>query len=302
MSYLKVIHRWASDVPSTVLRFTETPASVPSALLIGGSLSILSYFRITVHIVLCLVNRSTIMKMLKLTTFSVCTMLALASCGKKEEAAAPADAAKTAEAPAAAASTPEAKYKIKSGIVTTEMDNPLGGGKIQTILYFDDYGAKEATETKNETTMMGVTIKTHDIEINRDGYRYKLDLEKKTGTKFKMPNMASGVASFASMSAADLGSDMAKEYNIKKEPSQTIAGKECDVYSMDSKTRQMKGTVASFQGIPMKVDQQMMGMKIKSEVVKFEENVPLPAGIFDVPAGVKVEEVSMTGAPVTTGK
>jgi outer membrane lipoprotein-sorting protein len=302
MSYLKVILSRASDVPSTVLRFTQTQGVASGAPPIGGALPILSYFRIRVYIVCCLVNRSTIMKMLKLTTFSVCTMLALSSCGKKEEAAAPADAAKTADAPVATTDAPQAKYKIKSGIVTTEMDNPLGGGKIQTILYFDDYGAKEATETKNETTMMGVTIKTHDIEINRDGYRYKLDLEKKTGTKFKMPNMSSGIASFASMSAADLASDMAKEYNIKKEPSQTIAGKECDVYSMDNKTRQMKGTVASFQGIPMKVDQEMMGMKIKSEVVKFEENVALPAGIFDVPAGVKVEEVSMTGAPVTTGK
>jgi outer membrane lipoprotein-sorting protein len=234
------------------------------------------------------------MKMLKLTAFCLCSTLALSSCGKKEETAAKTDATNSTTAPAAAATTaPQAKYKIKSGIVTTEMDNPIGDGKIQHVLYFDDYGAKEATVTKSETKMMGVTIKTNNIEIYRDGYQYRLDLEKKTGTKFKMPNTPSGIASFASMSAADMGSEMAKEYNIKKEPSQTIAGKECDVYSMDNKTRQMKGTVASFQGIPMKVDQQMAGMKIHSEVVKFEENVALPAGIFDVPADVKVEEVKM---------
>jgi hypothetical protein len=223
-------------------------------------------------------------------------VLVLSSCGKKDETTAQnAEATKPAtEATATTASaTTPAKYKMKSGIVTSEMDNMIGGGKIKSVLYFDDYGAKEATETSSETTMMGTTIKTHNIEINRDGYQYKLDLEKKTGTKFKMPNMpsAGGTAMFASLSDADLASDMMKEWNVKKEAPITVAGKQCDVYSMDNKQRQMKGTVASYQGIPMKVDQTMAGMKIKSEVVKFEENATVPPGIFDVPADVKVEEV-----------
>lgn len=236
--------------------------------------------------------------MLKITALSLSAMLVLASCGKKEDTAAQPEAAKSATETAAATTSttaPQQKYKIKSGIVTTEMGNPMGKGTITSVLYFDDYGAKEATETKNEMTMVGVTIKTHNLEISRDGYQYKLDLEKKTGTKFKMPNMGGGggFASFASMSAADMGSEMAKEYNIKKESSQTVAGKECEVYSMDNQKRGMKGTFATYQGIPMKVDQTMSGMKIKSEVVKFEENATPPAGIFDVPADVKVEEVKM---------
>lgn len=235
------------------------------------------------------------MTLLKFSTFSLCAMLALSSCGKKDEVATQTDAAKTAtETAATTPAAPQGKYKVKSGIVTTEMDNPLGKGKINTVLYFDDYGAKEATETKNEMTMMGITVKTHNIEISRDGYQYKLDLEKKTGTKYKMPNLpsaAAGGAMFASLSDADLASDMMKEWNVKKEPSVTIAGKQCDVYSIDNKERQMKGTVASYQGIPMKVDQTMGGMQIRSEVVKFEENAAIPAGIFDVPADVKIEEV-----------
>jgi hypothetical protein len=232
----------------------------------------------------------------KLTTLSLCSMLVLSSCSKKEESSAQnTEAVKpAAEATASTASaTTPAKYKMKSGIVTSEMDNMIGGGKIKSVLYFDDYGAKEATETSSETKMMGTSIKTHNIEIYREGYQYRLDLEKKTGTKFKMPNMpaSSGNAMFASLSDADLASDMMKEWNLKKEAPMTIAGKQCDVYSMDNKARQMKGTVASYQGIPMKVDQSMAGMKIKSEVVKFEENATMPAGIFDVPADVKVEEV-----------
>ena len=239
------------------------------------------------------------MKLLKISTFSFCAMLALASCGSKEEAS-QTDAAKQSTGSAAttdattASTTAPQKYKIKSGIVTSEMDNLIGDNKIQNVLYFDDYGAKEATVTKSETKMMGMTVKTHNVEITRDGYQYKLDMEKKTGTKFKMPSYptaASGTAMFANLSDADLASDMMKEWNIKKEAPQTIAGKQCDVYSMDNQKRQMKGTVASYQGIPMKVDQTMAGMKIKSEVVKFEENAAMPAGIFDVPADVKIEEV-----------
>jgi hypothetical protein len=224
-------------------------------------------------------------------------MLLLSSCGGKEETSAQNEAAKSeaaqpaAEGAAPATTAPQTKYKIKSGIVTNEMDNPVGQGKITTVLYFDDYGAKEASVTKTEMKMMGMAVKTHNVEITRDGYQYKLDMEKKTGTKFKMPATTGGIASFANMSAADMGSEMAKEYNIRKEASQTVAGKECEVYSMDNQKRQMKGTFATYQGIPMKVDQMMGGMKITSEVVKFEENAAMPAGIFDVPADVKIEEV-----------
>ncbi|HET6513346.1 MAG TPA: hypothetical protein VFH43_14235 [Candidatus Kapabacteria bacterium] len=236
------------------------------------------------------------MKLQKITALSLCTLFTLSSCGSKEETAAQNEAAKTTTETAANATTaaPQQKYKIKSGIITTKMDNLLGGDPIQKVTYFDDHGAVEASETKSQTTMMGITVKTHEIEITKDGYLYKLDLEKKTGTKMKMPNLptsASGNAMFANLSDADMASDMMKEWNIKKEAPQTIAGKECEVYSMDNKTRQMKGTVATYQGIPMKVDQTMAGMKIKTEVVKFEENAPIPAGIFDVPAGITVEEV-----------
>ena len=224
-----------------------------------------------------------------------CAMITLSSCGSKEETAAQQEAAKpAAEAAASASTTAAQKYKIKSGIITTEMDNLLGGDPIKKVTYFDDHGALEATETKSETTMMGITVKTHEIEITKDGYLYKLDLEKKTGTKMKMPNLpaaASGNAMFANLSDADMASDMMKEWNVKKEAPMTIAGKECEVYSIDNKERQMKGIVASYQGIPMKVDQTMGTMKIKSEVVKFEENATPPAGIFDVPAGVTVQEV-----------
>jgi hypothetical protein len=236
------------------------------------------------------------MKQLNSIALGLSLTLLLGACSKKQETATTdSTATATGVQPQAAASAPATagKYKVKSGIVTTEMDNPLGkGAKMTSVLYFDDYGKIEATELKNEMEMMGQKIKTHEIEIRKDGYMYKIDLEKKTATKFKFNpgNGASGMAAFASL---DMSSQQAKDMNMKKEASQTIAGKECDVYSMDAKKMGMKGTVAMWQGIPMKVDADMSGMKVHSNVVKIEENVAMPAGIFDVPAGIEVKEVAM---------
>jgi outer membrane lipoprotein-sorting protein len=150
--------------------------------------------------------------------------------------------------------------------------------------YFDNYGATEAQETMNEMKIMNQTIKIHNITIMKDGWIYNIDLEKKTGTRHK------GSAISANMDYSSLSGEMAEKYHVKKESNETVAGKTCDVFSMDD-GKNMKGRVATWQGIPMRVDMQMAGMPMKQTVESIETDVAVPADKFEVPADVKITDI-----------
>jgi hypothetical protein len=211
----------------------------------------------------------------------------LISCGKKDEAAKTDSTSITgsATATATAPATPSAgKYKLQSGIVTSSMEMASLKQTGTTVLYFDNYGNREALETISEMKMGGEPIKMHQIRFNKDGYVYDLDLVRKTGIRHK------GGSVVGSTNMADVSERMIKEYNIKKEGTTTIAGKECEVISMDDQ-KTMKGHVATWNGITMKSEVEVSGMPMKSVVTKIEENAKIPDDKFAVPADVKVTDM-----------
>ena len=204
----------------------------------------------------------------------------LFSCSKKEQGQTAKDSstgAPTATAPTAA----KGRYGIKSGIFTVT-SNAMGQDIITTT-YFDDYGKKEYQEAKMEMKMMGQTIKTNNVTIvNGDGFRYTIDMEKKTGIKMK----DFGGSGSSTMDMSAMSEKMSKEYHIKKEAPVTILGKTCDSYSMDGKMG--KGTFATWQGISMRSEMTVSGMKMKIEATKLEENVSIPADKFEVPKDITI--------------
>lgn len=177
------------------------------------------------------------------------------------------------------------KYGLKSGIVT--MKTETMGQEIATTIYFDDYGKKEYQETLMEMEVVkGQKIKVRSVSlVPGDGYRYQIDMEKKEGKKMK----DYGGGSSSNIDVKSMSDKMIKEYGIKKEDNETIAGKDCEVYSMDGNMG--KGRFANWQGISMKMDATMMKMKIEMKATKIEENVVIPASRFEVPKDVKMTEM-----------
>jgi hypothetical protein len=226
------------------------------------------------------------MKQLVKVSLTVLLAAVLFSCAKKEEGSQTASVTKdsagntTTTAPVAAG---KGKYAMKSGIFV--MKTNMMGEDMITTTYFDDYGKKECQEMKMEMKMAGQTIKTNNVTItNGDGFRYTIDMEKKTGTKTKdYGGNSNPTADMASASAEKM-----KEYGIKKESPVTILGKTCDVYSMDGKMG--KGTFATWQGISMRSEMSMAGMKtpMKIETTSIEENAAVPASKFEVPKDVTI--------------
>jgi ribosomal protein L14 len=181
------------------------------------------------------------------------------------------------------------KYDIKSAIVTYATETM--GMKNSQKLYFDDYGAKERTETITEMEMMGVKVRNVTVSLIKDGYKYDYDLEKTTNKennvvkevrKSKVLSVAS--ADMSSM-AATLTDEMKKEYNYKDEGTETVAGKTGTKFSM--KMGETKFTGVIYKKVMLKT--QMEIVNITAE--KFEEDASIPAETFDLPKDYKIIEV-----------
>ena len=185
------------------------------------------------------------------------------------------DSTKTTEA---AKPAPKGKYSLKSGII--EMKSQVMGMEQKQVLFFDEYGAKECVEAT--ATMFGQ--KTHNININKEGYAYSIDMVKKTGTKIKIPTDAA-------INFNDLKEGIAKDMNIKKVGAETVLGKTCDKYTIDNKKQQMKGYYLVWNGIALKTELTVMGMKTVVEVTKIDENASVPADKFEIPKGIKMQNM-----------
>jgi hypothetical protein len=208
--------------------------------------------------------------MKKLFILLLISMTAL-SCKNKTSDKSQASDMKT-QTPAATITT-KGKYSVKSGIVEYKIDM-MGMAGTQT-LYFDDNGNKETNIIAIE--MMGT--KSQTVSITKDGTVYNFDAEKKTGSK--SPVMTQAIINFE-----DLTNEVIKEWNLKKEGKENILGKECDKYSMDNQSLNMKGNYWVWKGVALKVDATMSTAKILMDATTFQENVSVPAEKFEVPADI----------------
>jgi hypothetical protein len=170
------------------------------------------------------------------------------------------------------------KYQIKSGIVTytsqvMKMDQT-------TVITFDDYGNKEVTDTYTEA--MGV--KLHSRTIVKDGYAYNLNMDEKSGSKVKMYGSGSAI------DYTNLTKDIEEKMNMKKLGTETILGKECEIYSFDYKEMSTKGTTWIWKGVALKSVVNSMGMEVTLTGTSFDDNPKIDQNIFNVPEGFNIIE------------
>lgn len=171
------------------------------------------------------------------------------------------------------------KYALKSAIV--EYKTITMGIEGKQILYFDNYGEKEAYET--EMSVFGFTSRT--ITIYGDDCSYTVDLVKKTATK------SSSKDNPYNIDFERLAQEAEKEWKIQKEGSETLLGRECIKYSITNiRNSSMNGFFWVWKGIPFKTEMNMIGTKMVLEAQKIDENVSIPADKFIIPADVEILE------------
>ena len=173
----------------------------------------------------------------------------------------------------------EKLYTVKSGVVTMEM-NMMGQNIVQKV-YFDDYGVKKATVSNfNGQDSRQIVVDGETIMIN--------DAEK---TAMKMPMM--GMQETVNFS--NLDEKTMKKFKVQELGKETIAGKECTKYSVTLMMmgQPQKQTVWVYKGITLKTTTNS-DFGGNQTATKIQENVEIPASMFTVPAGVKIQEMDMS--------
>lgn len=182
-------------------------------------------------------------------------------------------------------------YGIKSGSYTYSMELP-GMGPILTTTYFDDYGKKQTTDSKNEMTMFGQTIKTHTRTVTKDGYVYNLDMINKTGTRTRMDAEAGKAikGDFAAMAAS-----MKDQIKIKELGEETFLDRKCRKIEVLMKDGKSMGTFWLWKNITLKMvaSDERSGASFTLAAVKVDDKTAVPADMFTVPADFKISEVTM---------
>jgi hypothetical protein len=166
------------------------------------------------------------------------------------------------------------KYQIKSGIITFETD--MMGIKEKFVLYFDDYGMKEAEEEYE-----GEIVKETNLCDGKNMY----DIITADKAAYKSGSCYRGIAyrfDWNEISGEDQGT------KAKKLPNMTIADKDCESYSYD-----MGSTSTVYAGwknicLYQKTKSQM-GAVVK-KAIKIEENVSVPSAKLQVPSYYEIKK------------
>lgn len=157
------------------------------------------------------------------------------------------------------------KYGIKSGTAKAMMS--MLGQRVETTMYFDDYGALEATVT----TTAGVEV----LSISRDGKTYIVNPGSRQVQETPTPE---------SVNYMDLNDEVMAKYKIKEIGKETVAGKECTQYEVEvtQAGQTVKTSVSVWEGFPMKTVANVMGMSLSMAVSEFVEG-PVDASHFEIP-------------------
>lgn len=170
------------------------------------------------------------------------------------------------------------KYGMKSASIAFETETIMGKLKLTEsyVLWFDDFGKKEAKET-----MKGKAVT--EIRFSDGVTIYSVVPAKKTA--FKVGVASRGIeyrVDWAEVAAKDKQAGKARQL-----PARTIVGKSCESYQVTS--GDVVSTFAGWQGVMLFSEMKSPTMTVTTRAVKFDDKAVVPASKFAVPAGFTVK-------------
>ena len=158
-------------------------------------------------------------------------------------------------------------------------------------LYIKDYGKYRALNHDGTTSMLGITTRTHRLEITDPDWHYTFDLEANTGTKVTNPSkfyqeefakLTAAEKANVEKNAQELGISMLGDLNGQVEPNATeILGYSCD------RTTIMGMTINLIHDtdVPLLSEMNIMGMQAKIKATSIDTGKP-SSDVFALPAGI----------------
>ena len=170
-----------------------------------------------------------------------------------------------------------------------------GAQKGTETLYIRDSGNERVKITHSKGKIMLVNTTTNTIEITTRDSVINIDMDKKTGTKMTNPQkfmreeiekLSAKEREVVMKNLQTIGMNMAVQMGGQVKPKAgEHLGYTCDLVTvMGTTSCQMSGTP-----IMLKMESNLMGIKMNTVAKKIDKNASVPANIFQIPKGVNVE-------------
>lgn len=175
----------------------------------------------------------------------------------------------------------EKLYEVKSGKVTMEMD--MMGQTIVQELYFDDYGAKQATVMN----MQGQKMRS----IQKDGSSIMINDADKTAMRMPAMGMGQNNINFSALDEKTI-----KKNKIEEVGEEVIAGKTCKKYKYKVMMmgQAVNATAWVYKGITLKSSMNTDFGEMGQTATKIEEDITIEPSMFTIPEGVTVQDMDMS--------
>lgn len=168
------------------------------------------------------------------------------------------------------AQEPVKKFEIKSGIVKNVTE--VMGQKMESTLYFDNYGAQQATTMKVATPAGQVEITT----IVKDGKTYVVNTTSK---------QVQEIPTQEEVNYLNLTDEIKAKFKVNEAGTETLDGKVCTKYTevIEQNGQKVDATVWVWKGFPIKTELSVSGMKATTNAVEFNENAVVLPIVFEIP-------------------
>lgn len=185
------------------------------------------------------------------------------------------------------------KYPFKSAVIEYTYSGDASGKMVQ---YIDYWGAREVQEDKSSFKMMGQERKNNILSIVDQDTVVTIDMDKKEGMKMKNPTWETMIAQFKKMTdeqkknfANEMTKGVMQQYNAKALGSEDILGRKSDIYEAAGYKLWI------WNGLQMKMEVEMNGIKVKMAATKFDTDVDIPDAKFIPPAEAKIQMIGPQG-------
>lgn len=181
--------------------------------------------------------------------------------------------------PAAGRAASPGPYEVRSGYLEMK-DDAFGKGK--TVVWFDDYGRREARHSTSVIEAFGQRIETVNVSIRTPERSVEYSPVKKKG------RVSAGSAAAQMDPRAVTDPKLRERYKVEELPDRVILGRTCKGASMEP----MKGWPVrawTWKGIPLLTQTRLGGGMVTLEAVKLDVDVEVPRSAFEVPPDVKLD-------------
>jgi len=180
------------------------------------------------------------------------------------------------------------KFAIKSGHIEIDLTGSTEGTK---SIWFDEYGLKYREEIISTTTTKVFGFKNteedHNISLMMGKDYTSIDMLKNTGSTGELHFYEDIEENYYNMTESEkkeFEEDILQSFGGEHLGNEEVLGKKCDVVSV------FGSKLWIYKGIVLKSEISTLGQKSFEEANLYEENITVPASLFNIPEGIEMTE------------